>query len=84
MRWDSSTLHTLAGNNLYFENPDGSFTAVIRTPDRFYFLPAEVEEAFVAGRPAEGSEVEIEKTESGYQLKLLQSQASSHLSKAHQ
>jgi hypothetical protein len=76
-RWDSSSLEKLVGRILYFENPDGSFTAVIRTPDRFYFLPAEVGEAFVAGRPVEGSEVEIEKTITGYQLRLPQKTGSS-------
>ena len=70
-RWDATEGDKISGIIFYFQNRDGSYSAIVRAADHFWVLPAEAAEVFIVGRPDEGSEVEIEKVAGQFQLKIL-------------
>jgi hypothetical protein len=59
----------IEGRILYFEHPDGSFTAILRSERGYFLLPREAAEMFFLGRPEEACEVEVEYTTAGYRMR---------------
>jgi hypothetical protein len=62
----------IEGKILYFEHPDGSFTAILRNHRGYYLLPKQAAEIFFMGRPDEASEIEVEYTTAGYRMRSCQ------------
>jgi hypothetical protein len=69
-RWLPATEEKITGRILYFENPDGTFIAVIRSDNGYFLLPPETAHLFLAGRPPDGSLITIEKHIEGFSLHL--------------
>jgi len=65
-KWAPSVGELITGRIIYFDNPDGSFIAVIRCKDRYWLLPREARDLFLDGRPRDGSVVTIERKADGY------------------